>query len=399
VFSELSNKQFIPFSDGCLLFDETEQSVLILNQTAAFIWCSSFDVNSKNELVDLLADNFSISHKQAQQDIEQFYRYVRKSHPFLAKENESGSFLTPVGNTATTCRLHNKPPALSFSIHKKAFSLTVPTATLRAELADIYSYFINVETNTIVLDSEHFIDVCIEKKSNGVFYSIVSDQQCIVQDLLIENVVPTVFSIVFEIIWRSQIRENSDQALMFHAAVLAQDKGAVIFPAESGSGKSTLAAVLASKGWMFFTDELAMIMPELFSVTACPLPICVKPGSIDFLSAFYPQLTLLKQYHRLDNKKVRYLPVIASEMDCSTQTPIKMIIFPLYNKQIQCKLQSIDKKQALSNFLNCGSSGRSLTLDELSSVVQMIERLPCYALTYSDIDRAIKKINSVYISI
>ncbi len=399
MFSELSNKQFIPFSDGCLLFDEVEQSVLILNQSAAFIWCSSFDVDSKNELADLLVDNFSISHKQAQQDIEQFYSYARKSHQFSVKEDESGSFLTSVDNMPTACRLHNKPPALFFSIHKNAFSLTVPSAALRAELADIYTYFINSEMNTIVLGSEHSIDVCIEKKSNGVFYSIASDQRCIVQDLLVENVVPTVFSLVFEIIWRSQIRENSAQVLMFHAAVLAQDKGAIIFPAESGAGKSTLAAVLASKGWMFFTDELAMIMPELFSVTACPLPICVKPGSIDFLAALYPQLTVLKQYHRLDNKKVRYLSVIASEMDCSTQTPIKMIIFPLYNKQIHCKLQSIDKKQALSHFLNCGSSGRSLTLDELSSVARMIEQLPCYALTYSDIDRAIKEINSIYISI
>jgi len=394
VFSELSNKQFIPFLDGCLLFDKTEQSVLILNQTAAFIWCASFDAVSKNELTNLLADNFSISSEQAQQDIEQFYNHVQKNHLFLAKEDKLNSFLIPIDYTKY-CSSYNKSAALVFSIHQNIFNLTLPTIELRTELVHIYGHFIQSEADAASINIDHTIDVCIETTLQQTSFSIYCDQQCVAKDLLIENVVPYVFGIVFETSWHSQLKKDSAHTLMFHAAVLAQDKGAILFPAESGAGKSTLAAVLASKGWQFFTDELAIIAPESLSVFPCPLSICVKPGSVDFLSAYYPQLGSLKQYQRLDNKKVRYLPVPPPAPGSSIQKKIRAVIFPQYNKKIQCQLQPVDKKEALKRFLNCGSSGRPLTTGELSSVAAMIEQLPCYALNYLVIDQAIEEIEFV----
>jgi hypothetical protein len=48
-------------------------------------------------------------------------------------------------------------------------------------------------------------------------------------------------------------------ALAFHAAVAANDAGAVILTGDSGSGKSTLLMSLYQRGWRVLADDLALI--------------------------------------------------------------------------------------------------------------------------------------------
>jgi len=407
------NKIFISFADGCLLFDEIEQSVLILNQTAAFIWCASFEERSRDDLVVLVARTFSISAELARHDIEQFYDDLQTGCLFLPKEYEQGSFLKAIDKTSyLPC--DDSVEALYFLVNQNVFQLVLPTMALRTELSRIYYHFICSADDFSQATKKFTIEVCLNTKSTTSLFSIYIDQQCVTKDLFIAGVVPYVFGIVFESIWTSEVcasefgspeigahtKEKTAQSLIFHAAVLAQDSGgAILFPAESGAGKCTLAALLAAKGWHFFSDELAVIKPQIFAVSPCPFPVCVKDGAVEFLSAYYPQLSSLTQHHRLDDKKVRYLPVDKPVLNFTSKAEISAIIFPCYNKEINCELQHLDKTEALTRFLNCGSSGRPLLADELLSLAIMIEKLPCYSLTFFDTDRAIEQIESVIMSL
>jgi len=181
---------------------------------------------------------------------------------------------------------------------------------------------------------------------------------------------------------------------MFHAAVLGNREGEmVLFPGESGAGKSTLSAMLAAKQWHFFTDELAIVFPEKSRVLACPLPVCVKEGAVEALLEFYPELERLMLHLRLDDKKACYLPM--KSPGAAAEATIQAIVFPHYDDSITCELKFIKKSEALGRLLNCGSTGRAMIPEELSSVMAMVEQLPCFTLTYSDIDSAVIKIESI----
>ncbi len=395
------------------MFDEIEQSVLILNQTAAFIWCASFEVDSRDDLIALVAGTFSISAELARHDIEQFYNDLQTGCLFLPKKDEQGSFLKAIDKTPYhPC--DDSVEALYFLVNQNVFQLVLPTMALRTELSRIYCHFICSADDFPQAAKKFTIEVCSNTRSTTSLFSIYIDQLCVIKDLFITGVVPYVFGIIFEGIWTSEAcapesetpeieahtKEKTAQSLIFHAAVLAQDSGGtILFPAESGAGKSTLAALLAAKGWHFFSDELAVIKPQTFAVSPCPFPVCVKDGAVEFLSAYYPQLSSLTQHHRLDDKKVRYLPVEKPVLNFASKAEISAIIFPCYDKEINCELQHLDKTEALTRFLNCGSSGRPLLADELSSLAIMIEKLPCYSLTFFDTDRAIEQIESVVMSL
>ncbi|WP_198264805.1 hypothetical protein [sulfur-oxidizing endosymbiont of Gigantopelta aegis] len=212
-------------------------------------------------------------------------------------------------------------------------------------------------------------------------------------------VVPYVFGIVFETIWQSKTEQQEQGRhpyLMFHAATLAdKDNKAVLFPAQSGAGKSTLAALLAAKGWSFFTDELSIVVPDTKQVFSCPLPVCVKDGAVKYLVDCYPLIEKLKQYCRLDKKNVRYLPIKNAALSFDVGATLQAIVFPQYEQSIACELVVIDKTEALLRFLECGSSGRRMKEHELASVLKMLEALPCYYLKYSDINLAKLELEAV----
>ena len=50
--------------------------------------------------------------------------------------------------------------------------------------------------------------------------------------------------------------------LAFHAAAVANDRGAVLLAGDSGSGKSTLLMELIQRGWTLLADELAVVTQD-----------------------------------------------------------------------------------------------------------------------------------------
>ena len=384
---------FIPFENACVLFNETEQSVLILNEAAAFIWCASFEASSQGELIAFVARQYDISLTRAEQDIDAFFDGFETELLFLVPEDKAGSFLKPLGKTAMFSiedeAIDNKGEALVFSINHLSFHLSIHSLLLREEFSRIYNYFL--KSLTLLKPSENIRR--IEVLTDDTLYSIYVDALCVYTGLQLNEVVPFVFGIVFELLWKVD-SQRDEMKLMFHAAVLGNQEGRMfLFPGESGTGKSTLSAMLAANQWQFFTDELAIVLPDKASVISCPLPICVKEGATKALLEYYPDLERLMLHYRLDDKEARYLPMKSPGM--VTEANIQAIVFPYYDAAINCDLKSIEKREALGRLLNCGSSGRAMSAEELSSVMKMIEQLPCYTLKYSNIDTAVKGLLAV----
>ncbi len=376
----------IPFEDGCVLFNEAEQSVFILNESAAFIWCAVFDVDSRDELVTLLAERFSISSELARDDIEDFIQGLQTGYFCLVVEEDINSFLVVLENIPELTGDSLSEP-LCLSINQILYELYIDSSLIRDEVSRLYKHFVcAADFSQLSLScSPAVINVLAEENE----FLIYVNGDCVCSSLPVEGVVPYVFGVVFEILWRSVLKSRD---LMFHAATLSRQPGQVImFPGEPRAGKSTLSAVLADKGWLFFTDELTIVASQGMRALPCSLPVCVKDGSVDFLSQFYPQLNGLPRHRRLDEQWVRYLPVENKPaLAADNAADIEAIVFPQYDNGFGCEFKLLTKAEALKRLLACGSSGRPLTYDEFLCVLRLVEQTACYSLRYSDIDQVIE---------
>jgi len=74
--------------------------------------------------------------------------------------------------------------------------------------------------------------------------------------------------------------------LIVHASVIVKDGKAIIFPAAQGSGKSTLSCLMASQGWRLYSDEMAIIDLDSFTVLPNFRPACLKNEAINVVREF-----------------------------------------------------------------------------------------------------------------
>jgi hypothetical protein len=206
------------------------------------------------------------------------------------------------------------------------------------------------------------------------------------------SVVPTLMTLIF---WR--ISEYLQNCMLFHAAVLVRDGQALMLPAVSGSGKTTLTALLAAKGWTFFSDELAPIDPETGKILPLAMPMSIKSGSVSILLKDYPQLAAYPTWHRLDGKWVRYLPPPERNFPKRLQSAgVHKIVFPEFHEHKKQFFESLDKAVALELLAETGSSKRALRESDVKIMIDIVERADCYRLVFLNTDYAIKTIEELF---
>lgn len=78
-------------------------------------------------------------------------------------------------------------------------------------------------------------------------------------------------------------------ALMHGAALARRDHGFAL-AGVSGAGKSTLTAGLMAAGFDYLSDDLVALAAPGATIMPWPLPLSVKPGSVELLSQRFPAL-------------------------------------------------------------------------------------------------------------
>ncbi len=113
--------------------------------------------------------------------------------------------------------------------------------------------------------------------------------------------------IVKAALWQSAINGH-DFLFYLHAGVVGTGTSCVLLPAAAGSGKSSLTMALVDRGFLYFSDEVALIEPDSFRVPPVPLAMCIKSTGWDLMSRHCPQLLSLPVHVRIDEKVIRYIP-------------------------------------------------------------------------------------------
>ena len=193
--------------------------------------------------------------------------------------------------------------------------------------------------------------------------------------------------VVKGIMWRYSI--NAHRFLFYiHAGVIGARGGCVLFPAAPGSGKSSLTAAMISKGFRYFSDEVALVETTEFDIRPMPLAFCAKRSGWDVMGRYFPEILQAPTHRRVDGKDVRY---VAPPANLVQRTPARVshIIFPQYTADAETQLAPIPRVEALRRLMDeCLALRTRLNLETVQRLLDTLSGIDCYTLTFSSLDRA-----------
>lgn len=376
---------FYPFADGGVLFHEGMRRIWVLNASSAFMWCMLDIVSDMDGLARSVAEKFCIDEatalRDAQETVGVFERegLLGNDDPQNFPDDGSEWDITPHGPPLA------EPEAWvvrqQFETPKHVFSFCCADSSLGEAFMRNMAHLVPdrkaaVDTRLAVLPG----------REAAATWDIYLDGRRYVGGVLPNEVLPYLSTLVFV-----RACEALNERLLFHAAVLGRGGEAVVFPAEAGSGKSTLAASLAARGYRYLSDELAVLDLDSLKITPLPLPMSLKPGSLEALQRHYPSLALYSVHHRADGKLVRYLlpPKDSLFTEKDGKTRIRALVFPLYRKGEGNRLAVLEKAEALRRLALTGSSNREFTPADVKAMIKVVERNPCYELVFNDLEEAV----------
>ena len=176
--------------------------------------------------------------------------------------------------------------------------------------------------------------------------------------------------------------------LLLHAGVVARNGGAILLPGGSGSGKSTLTAGLAGAGFLFGSDEVAVLDPLTLEVLPFARGICVKEGSRAPLASAYPSLLTDASHHRFGGEEVWYL-CPGRESWLPAPTPVRSIVVPRYAQDARTSLEPLSRSATLQILLQQSFSVPKHGSFGIGTLTDLLQDVDCYRLTVSSLDDAI----------
>ncbi|MCP4993855.1 MAG: PqqD family peptide modification chaperone [Gammaproteobacteria bacterium] len=381
---------FLPFLDGAALFHPATQRLWVLNSTLAYIWCSLEAFRHTEKLALHLASTFTIGQATAEQDLQTALEQMQREGllegcapqpviPNVTYEN----LLSPQGPALQT----KQKPSCQLEILNAGITVAIEDAALRSEVMRIYAPFLTRNKVPSALSL-----AVLPADNRPDHFDIFINNHQLDQEISRERVIPILVTAIFQ-----QLSRCLGKQLAFHSAVLSNHGKTLIMPAISGAGKSTLSAALMTQGWHCLSDELAIIDPRERILTPMPLPMSIKPGSIEPLHPYYPDLENDPLHHRADGKEVRYLPIeTRGSSPQSNRHRLSGIVLPQYNSDKTARLTTLPKTQALERMAETGSSERPLTLQDIQALITIVEETPCYQLTYRSTREAINMLDQSF---
>ncbi len=383
-----SDVYFFPFSEGAALFRQPTRQLTVLNQNAAVIWCLLNEVNTLDDAAFALQEKFPISKDKAMGDVEEAVKFFHDNDLLNESSDEMKLEEIPEDIILPSLSQEIKDVTVAPLAYKKVFRVPGRILEICCQDKEI-GVMLDEAMAHLAIDHGPVVEarllvVPAEKETNC--WDIFSNTTSVFTDVSTESVLPHLLQLVFDLSCKAL-----SQYFLFHAAVISKVSKAVLFPANVGSGKTTLAAMLAKKGFQFFSDELAVIDVETMQVRPFTMPMSIKPGSLTVLAQEYPELETLANHFRPDGKVVRYLqPPTESLPETDSTATVSALVFPHYNEGDGNYFMSLSKEETLQRLVQTCSSDRSLRPQDIKAMLAMVEQSECMALYYEDTHEAIR---------
>lgn len=384
-----SDIQFYIFGGHGVLFHPATGKLWVLNPVAATIWCLLPEYRDADGLSASLAERFGIGLEQAGDDVESCLAYFAREG-LLAGGQPAGRLRDNLLDIRLEDTEWREPAAWAL----ESF-LRVPGAAIRftSEDRQLGKQFMGVLHHLEGDECLSGVDarIALVRGKTGEGWSVFLDGKRYVSGVADNAVLPHLYFLLFVCATR-----GLEEYFLLHGAVLVKSDAVLVLPGVARSGKTTLTAILAAAGWGYFSDELVVLDVDSGGVVPFPLPMSIKPGSVEVLRPHYPELESARLWNRADGQQVRYLLPPASALPGSPdmQALPSMLVFPKYTPHGGVRLEEIEKVEALQRLAVTGSSNRTLRAADIKAMIDLVERCPAYVLVFDDAEEAVRVISS-----
>lgn len=191
-------------------------------------------------------------------------------------------------------------------------------------------------------------------------------------------------------LWHSvleAIHPNVHWRAIIHGAALARDGVGLALVGPSGSGKTTLAAGLVSRGFDYLSDDAVPISEPDGEIVPWPLPLSIKPGSLELLKSRFPELENAPVYSTKGIEARLLIP--EAEVWDAAAVKLRTLIFPRFIAGAAPKQQRLSQFEAIQNLLTDRVwLGYPITEAKVKSFLDWLDDTPAYAISYGTLDHA-----------
>ena len=366
---------------GLLLFDERSNRLFAYNDTARHAWDLINSDQAEEDLILEFAQAWEIPLSQARSDIQSIVTQWRLQNLLAIDEKPIASIVAE----HQVIEDHHRTPQPHWGSEW--------TCTFRGTTIAIAC---EIDFTPIRAMLEHLETPGVEPKASIELRSTASGEMLLVsngaervrtrdQALLIGGLWQAILECIYpKVKWL---------ALIHGAAVARHGKGlALIGP--SGSGKTTLTAGLISNGFDYFADDLVAVMAPHRTVAPWPLPLSIKPGSLNVIAPFCPQLATAPSY-RTKGMDARLLVPAASNWDLE---PVRLqsLVFPSFRDGAPPAIQRISRFQAIECLLNDRIwIGNPITVDRVTALLEWLNVTPAYVCSYGTLEDGMRLIEDL----
>lgn len=315
-----------PVDHGAIIYEARRKRLYSLNAAAAFVWHAVKDGMSDTDAIAALAARYELEGGTA----EDWFRSALDSFSAIAEE---ASDEKDEARPAFRPRPWLDAPAASYAVLGQPVHVSAPPSAIAA--LDTMLGQLKIDGGGTVEDNDLWISVTR------------IDDQFLVESGGDPSTMETLGTLVADIERRivQDAVPRSGHFLSFHAALLGDQRQAMLLAAPSGSGKTTLAVALAAGGWTLLSDELGLIDRDL-RWRGLSLRPCIKSENEARIAQMFPAITAVPEHERF-GRRVKFLPVA---MGLGSVCPT-LVVFPKFAAGSPTTVAVVDPASGLERLL------------------------------------------------
>jgi hypothetical protein len=191
-----------------------------------------------------------------------------------------------------------------------------------------------------------------------------------------------------------RIYPNVDWLGLVHGAAVARNNEGIGLAGPSGSGKSTLTAGLLRAGFDYLADDMIALSAPHGAIVPWPLPLSIKPGSMDVITARHPGFAQAPRYR---TKGLEAALLVPPDSAWDTE-PVKLraMVFPRFVAGARADLRPLSSFDTIARLLNDRIwLGHPVTEARVTAFLAWLNDIPAYAISYGELDDGVRLVESI----